>query len=246
MDRQLLDLNLRRHKLNLETVLLDETASTNTLGFALLGKGKSPPFLIVARRQTAGRGRMERRWESDNANGIWASLVLEGSEAGQACRAVQVLSVAIAESLRAVSGVAAEIKWPNDVLLHGKKAAGILAEAAGTENGLVLGFGINVNHSESDFPAQLSPIATSLRIETGRTFGLEQVLADLLGSFFAWRADPNMFATYRVLCSTPGRACRIKGRRMTATAVLDDGALVVTDENGIDETLYTGTLEYLE
>lgn len=245
MDGEKLKARLGRHGQPLDLILLPETPSTNTFALDLLAKGRPAPFLVVAQRQSAGRGRLGRTWESMHEKGIWASLAVAGINADNAFCAVQAMSVAITLALGSAARGTIAIKWPNDVLCGNRKIAGILAEAGIIENGLVIGFGINVNHGSSDFSSALTGVATSLFIETGRTFGLEDILGDILRLFYHWSAHPDLAEKYSALCATIGKHCDINGRKFLAKAIAPDGSLVVENENGIEETIYSGTLRYI-
>ena len=136
--------------------------------------------VVIADEQTSGQGRHGRAWHSEADSGLYMSEVLRLKICPDSLPVVTLASgIATAEAISTVSGVACDLRWPNDVLAGGKKCAGILAQLYG--NTLVLGIGINVNHAH--FPEDLSGIATSLRIESGgRRFSRDELLATLIGS----------------------------------------------------------------
>lgn len=154
-----------------EIQVLPETTSTNDVAARLAREGAPEGLVIFAERQTAGRGRMQRKWESVPGEGLYFSVLLRPKwHLADWARLTTWAGVAVARGLEAaLPGVQAQIKWPNDVYLCGKKAVGILAESApghGASTGwAVVGIGVNVNQTE--FPEELRERATSLRLQTG-------------------------------------------------------------------------------
>jgi len=167
-------------------VLLDVTDSTNRVAMEMAENGAKHGTVVVADAQTAGRGRMGRRWVSPAGKNLYVSLLLRPSiPTVDAPRLALVAGIALADAVEAV-GVPASLKWPNDLFCGERKAAGILAEMASDPDGVrhvVIGVGLNVNMEEADFPADLRDTATSLRIRAGRAFRRVDVLARLLDAF---------------------------------------------------------------
>ena len=166
-----------------DIVILAVTDSTNRVAMQMAENGAKHGTVVVADAQTAGRGRMGRRWVSPAGRNLYVSLLLRPFvPAVDAPRLALVAGVALADAVEAV-GVPASLKWPNDLYCGGRKAAGILAEMASDPDGVrhvVIGVGINVNMEEADFPPDLRDTATSLRILAGRAFRRVDVLARLL------------------------------------------------------------------
>jgi BirA family biotin operon repressor/biotin-[acetyl-CoA-carboxylase] ligase len=169
-----------------DIVNLAVTDSTNRAATEMAENGAKHGTVVVADAQTAGRGRMGRRWESPAGKNLYVSLLLRPPvPTAEATRFALVAGVALADAVEAV-GVPAALKWPNDLYCGGRKAAGILAEMASVPDGVrhvVLGVGLNVNMEEADFPPDLRGTATSLRICAGRAFRRGDVLARLLDAF---------------------------------------------------------------
>ena len=167
-------------------VLLDVSDSTNRVAMEMAENYAPHGTVVVADAQTAGRGRMGRRWMSPAGKNLYVSLLLRPSvPTVDATRLALVAGVALADAVEAV-GVPASLKWPNDLYCGGRKAAGILAEMASDPDGVrhvVIGVGLNVNMEEDDFPPDLRGAATSLRIYAGRAFRRVDVLARLLDAF---------------------------------------------------------------
>jgi len=140
-----------------------ETASTNDVAAHYGKSGAAEGVLIFAERQTKGRGRQGRKWESEPGATLAFSLLLHPKfPAAEWSRLTLCAALSLAETMEEFCGEPAQIKWPNDVYLRGKKAAGILVETGqGTEPFAVLGVGINVN--QADFAAELAETAISLR-----------------------------------------------------------------------------------
>lgn len=146
----------------------DVVASTQDIAFELLAEGRPHGTLVVADHQTGGRGSANRTWHSTPGKSLLFSVLLDLEPPGTF---VSVLTIAIATSLARsmieIAGAPAKIKFPNDILVRGKKVAGILLEVKdyGTSHRVVAGVGINVNQVHEDFPDEIREIATSLREE---------------------------------------------------------------------------------
>jgi len=167
-----------------EIIVLAETDSTNERAAHLGRSGGLGGTAIFAEGQTAGRGRFGRRWDSARNLGLWCSLLLRPPlPSVHWPRLTTWAAVAVARAIEANAPVRAEIKWPNDVLLNGRKVAGMLLET-GVDGGgagfVVVGIGINVNHTPEDFPEELRQTATSLRLEALRETLRPQLAAALL------------------------------------------------------------------
>jgi len=158
------------------------TDSTNSVALNLAQKGAKHGTVVVAEEQTAGRGRLGRKWYSEKSSGIYMSVILRPPFSPTAAPILTLMAgVATQQTLSAATGLSVDIRWPNDLLVNGKKVAGILTEMnaeLGWLHSVVLGIGINVNHSA--MPAELKPTATSLRIESQRPWSRVQIFVALL------------------------------------------------------------------
>lgn len=146
----------------------DSLDSTNNYAKKAAREGCEEGTVIVADSQTSGRGRMGRNWHSKGGDGIWMSIVLRPSIAPEDVQVITLAaSVAVVNAVKRSAEIETGIKWPNDIILDGKKVCGILTEMS-TEmdrvNYLILGIGLNVNQKADDFPEELKEIATSLKI----------------------------------------------------------------------------------
>ncbi|OPX89746.1 MAG: Bifunctional ligase/repressor BirA [Pelotomaculum sp. PtaB.Bin104] len=167
-------------------------ASTNDLAKELASRETqiSDGTIVVAEEQTGGRGRLGREWFSPKYRAICFSLILYPPVSpSEVSRVTMVTAVALAAAIRNETGVPVGIKWPNDLLVGGKKLCGILTEL-GAEidkvNYLVVGAGVNVNQGPGDFPEEVRDIATSLKIETGVTVNRVKLLQAMLAEFERW------------------------------------------------------------
>jgi len=162
------------------------TASTNILAKSLAGEGSPEGSVVVADAQTGGRGRMGRIWESPSGVNLYFSLILRPEV--PSIRVPQLTLLVAAAIHQALTRVAPDllplIKWPNDILINGKKVCGVLCEMQSEPDFthfVVVGIGINVNQAE--MPNELQDIATSLFGETGRLFSRPELLASVLNHF---------------------------------------------------------------
>ncbi len=165
--------------------------STNRLARELGRQGAMDGLVVLAEEQTAGRGRRQRRWVSPAGKGIYLSVLLRpvapAAEAGTAAQLVA--GIAVAESLAVHAGRSLMLRWPNDCYWGDRKMAGVLVESevtGGTLDFLVCGMGINVNHEEGDFPADLRARVTSLCMLSGHPRPRLPVVVSLLQALEYW------------------------------------------------------------
>ena len=168
----------------------ESTGSTNPDAKRFAEEGAPHGTIVVADRQTAGRGRRGRSWESPAGKSIYFTIVVRPEfEPDKASMITLVVALAVAEAVREETGLSAGIKWPNDVVVNGKKICGILTEMSMTPEMneiqfLVAGVGVNVNQdSEEDFTPELRGRAVSLKMEGGRQIDRAALLARILQRF---------------------------------------------------------------
>jgi BirA family biotin operon repressor/biotin-[acetyl-CoA-carboxylase] ligase len=161
--------------------------STNSTAWDLAEQDAPEGSVVVADRQTAGRGRLGRSWHSPPRVGLWFSLVLRPEvEPSQAPGLSLLTALALAQTIQSHCRMEAKIKWPNDCQIAGKKVAGILTELSSEldrVNFVIVGVGLNVNQTKSDFPSGLKTKATSLAIETKEKWLRAEILALFLKEF---------------------------------------------------------------
>jgi BirA family transcriptional regulator, biotin operon repressor / biotin---[acetyl-CoA-carboxylase] ligase len=230
-----------------EIVRLDRVDSTQAVAFALAERGAADRTVVVADQQLAGRGRSGRVWQAPAGTSLLTSiLVRPGLPRALLATFSPTTAVATAEALGRVAPIAARVKWPNDVLVGGKKIAGILLESrpvTGSVPPLVIGIGVNL--AQREFPPELAGQATSLALETGRAVDRETMLAALLEAFDAWRArlEGEGFGPvrerWRQLSDTVGRHVAVNGVSGTAVDLDADGALLV-DVGGMIKRVIAG------
>lgn len=181
-----------------EVVCFEELDSTNTRAKQLAEADAGEGLLVMAERQTAGKGRRGRGWESRAGENVYMTLLLRPSLSPLRMPGITLLAaLAVAHGIYQVCGAKAEIKWPNDVVLGGKKICGILTEMSSEENFihyLVVGIGINVNGQE--FPEELKGKATSLFLELGRPVErcslAAQVVSELCGYYERFQREGDL------------------------------------------------------
>ena len=199
--------------------------STNTLAMSAASQGEPEGAVFVAEEQTAGRGRGAHRWESDSSKGIYCSAVLRPYLTPSDVLLISLATgLAVWEAVHEVTGIATDLRWPNDVLCGDRKVCGILiemhAEATRVQH-IVAGMGLNVNQRE--FPPELLPIATSLRLESGRDWSRVELAAALLKS---------LDREYRAFVADLGVARRDVLRRFELHSSYVRGRAVQVDEDG--------------
>ncbi len=202
---------------------LRETGSTNDRARELAAAGAPHGTMVTAGVQTAGRGRQGRTWTAPSGSSLLLSLVLRESDSLLPLRA----GLAVA----AVAGERAEVKWPNDVLLDGRKVAGILAEARPQEGWTVLGIGLNVALDVRVLPPELHEVAGSLERSPR---DLEPTLTELLRALEVWLAEavPAVVAALRERDALLGRRLEWTGGAGVGAGVDDAGALLVRVDDG--------------
>jgi BirA family biotin operon repressor/biotin-[acetyl-CoA-carboxylase] ligase len=176
--------NLKTKILGREIFSYRSLKSTNDLAYRLAEEKVPEGTLILAERQTAGKGRMGRRWYSPPEKGIWMSLILRPDIPPAKAPGLSLCtSLALAQTIKEKTGLGAKLKWPNDCLIEGKKVAGILLELSAEldrVNFVIIGVGINVNQSQKDFPRNLRGKATSLYRESGEKLPRVELLKSFL------------------------------------------------------------------
>lgn len=222
----------------------DACDSTNTIAFTEGVKGAPHGLTVVADAQTGGRGRRGRQWHSPPSTGLYASVLLRPDLVPQAAPPLAfAAAVAVAEALEQTLGLSPRLKWPNDVLLQGRKVCGILLEMSAEPERVafvVCGVGLNVN--VTTLPPELAERATSLLLETGEPVARPLVLAPLLGALERWveRYVQEGFAPLRQAwldrAAHLGQPVRVEAPTGTVQGIAEtldaDGALVLRQPSG--------------
>lgn len=168
-------------------MVVEETPSTNDLAWEAAGRGASEGLVVLAERQTAGRGQFGRRWESAPYQGLWLSVLLRPAiSLAQSPQLTSLLAAVVATTIEEETGIAPDIKSPNDIYIAGRKVAGILVEGRTAADGsyvAVAGIGVNVNQALPDFPEELRATAGSLAMTSGRHLQRGPLAVALLRKF---------------------------------------------------------------
>jgi len=231
-------------------IFRDELGSTNTELKAMALQGAQEGTVLAAARQTAGRGRLGRSFESP-PGGLYMSMLLRPHCAPETLGTLTpCAAIAVRRAIKRLCGLDCAIKWPNDLLLEGKKLCGILTESSFYEGRpfVVLGIGVNVNSDPAAFPEELRPIVTSLAAALGRETELESLLAALVDEldtvYSLWQNEPAAFLEeYRAACISLGREALLMENGVSRPAYIlgidESYALIARSEKG-EERISTG------
>jgi BirA family biotin operon repressor/biotin-[acetyl-CoA-carboxylase] ligase len=256
-DQQWIRNQLRAEHIGREIITYDSVDSTNDIAKGLVDQSGKEGTVILADSQTQGKGRRGRTWHSEEKVGIYLSILLKPSLPPEEISQITLVAgVALAKTINEFSRARAYLKWPNDILLNGKKVAGILTEnyQKNIHSGVILGIGINVNHAH--FPVPLQHIATSMAMENGEIFErlplitflinhldqeyrcfLDEGISSIVGS---WNLNSDMFG--KQISMTHGTQT-FSG---TAMKLNDLGHLVMLMDNGEEIDFDSGEVTLLE
>jgi BirA family biotin operon repressor/biotin-[acetyl-CoA-carboxylase] ligase len=229
----------------------DQINSTNT--YLKLNAEVLKSAIVVANEQTAGRGRLGRTWISAPSEGLWQSLLLRPIiKPTEAAMLTQVAGIAMLQAIEEVTKLEVEVKWPNDLMINGKKVCGILTEMSaelGAIQHVIIGIGVNVN--QQVFPDVIKQLATSLMIELGN----EVDRYTLLCAFIKWfdkcyqqfESDVSLKSITKILnerSNLVGKEINVivgeKSRVAIAKEINDYGELIVIENDGTEASLYYG------
>lgn len=230
----------------------DEVTSTQLVAAQAARSGAREIHVVLADVQTAGRGRHQRTWQAPAGTSLMGSYLLRPQAGGEVRPLLSLLAgLALVQVVERYCPDAA-LKWPNDLLLGGCKAAGVLAE--GVADAVVIGMGVNVDWRGVDRPEQLAG-ATSMAEAAGADVDRWRVLAAFAGVFtrryLDWQDDPTGFLDdYRRRCATLGQTVTVttsQGQPLVgqAVAVGDDGTLHVRDDAGVVRRVSAGDVEHV-
>ena len=229
------------------------TESTNAVALKLAADDAEHGTVVLAEEQTAGRGRLGRAWFSEKSSGIYTSIILRPPLAPATAPVLTLMAgLAAQKAVSSVTGLAVDIRWPNDLLVNEKKVCGILTEMSAEVDllhAVVLGIGINVNHTV--MPAELEDIATSLRMEAHRGISRIQVLVALLREIdrhyqMLLRSGNKAITERWEAASTFAHGKRVRvitraGEALATTmGVESSGALKIEYDDGRQESLVAG------
>lgn len=234
--------------------------STNDLAASLsVKKNLASGTVIIADMQEKGKGRLGRRWLSPPGLNIYMSVILKPEMAPRDATLLTVLSaVAGAVAIRGESGLQASIKWPNDLIVSGRKIGGILTEVRTDPdkiNVAIIGIGINVNIEAAEFPDEIRTIGTSLKAETGQHYSRSRIIVRILREIESWfhilKKDGRvpLLQEWKRLSSTLGKEVKVTtGEEIisgTAEDIDDEGMLIMRLPSGIKRRISAGDLTEL-
>ncbi|MDK2992468.1 MAG: BirA family transcriptional regulator [Clostridiales bacterium] len=229
--------------------------STNDKAKELANNGCREGLIVVAEEQTGGRGRLGRRWVSPQYRGIWMSVVLRPDIQPIEAQKLTLLSaLAVSNAIEDCIELKVGIKWPNDLVISGKKICGILTEMSAEVdkvNYVIIGIGINANISVEDIPDELKDKATSLAIELGYNVDRKNLfrhisrnIDELYTYFINGNQWHDLMVEYREKCINVGRRAVISQGDVSwegmVTDIDDDGALIVLDGHGEKKRIISG------
>jgi BirA family biotin operon repressor/biotin-[acetyl-CoA-carboxylase] ligase len=238
----------------------DSVDSTQRVAHRLAYNQSMEGTVVVAEEQTSGRGRMDRKWYSPKFTGIWMSIILRPKiPLPKAPQLTLIAAVAVVQAIEELTELSPQIKWPNDILINGKKMTGILTELqaeADRINSVIIGMGINVNQMLEDFPIELREIATSLAIEKGVFFSRSAFIRSVLThleKLYLLYLDKGFFPIkilWESYAISIGKT--IKARTLSsviegkAIGITDDGVLKIEDHAGEIHYIYSADIELCE
>lgn len=237
-----------------------DIGSTNDEAFRLGEEGAPEGTVLIAESQSSGRGRMQRIWYSPPGANIYTSMILRPPVGTiQATQIPIAAGVAVAETINEFCPGKASIKWPNDVLIGGKKVCGILAQmkmSGQTVDFIVVGIGINVNLAREQYPHDIQEIATSLAIEAGREISRPDLIIRLYENMAKWYREltRNGFSAVRErwlnLSEMIGKTVSVMFQNETvsgkAVGLDEDGSLILMTANNQKLTVSAGDATILK
>ncbi len=246
-----------------DILYLDSTTSTNKIAFEMAKQGSPNGFGVIAGTQTSGRGRLGKSWQSVPGKGLYCSIILRPRlSVTDYPKITMTTGLGVAKALESISGLQLSLKWPNDIYFNKRKCCGILSEASPVNQDeadrfAVVGIGININTDEFEFPKELHASATSLFLETGITYDLEQVFSKVRtevlshveelerkgfqGILHRWKEKDMLFGKWLEWVSNSGEI--VYGKSLGPD---DSGQLVVCDEEGNYHEVISGDINLVK
>jgi BirA family transcriptional regulator, biotin operon repressor / biotin---[acetyl-CoA-carboxylase] ligase len=257
--------NIRAHNIHIglntefigkKIIYHESISSTQTIAHQLAYEGTEEGTVVVADEQGKGKGRLGRVWHSPKGTGVWMSVILRPNIPPQQAPQLTLLAaVAVVKGIKEAVGLDCEIKWPNDILIHGKKVVGILTELqaeADRIQSVIIGIGINVNVKE--FPEELKAKATSLFVEKNgkeinRAELIQRILEQTETLYNQYLKDgftviKLIWESYAVSLGKKIKATTINGSiEGFAKGITEAGVLLVEDDNGKIHQIYSADIE---
>ncbi|TWT07643.1 biotin--[acetyl-CoA-carboxylase] ligase [Planococcus sp. CPCC 101016] len=236
---------------------VESCPSTQIIAHKLAQEGAEDGTVVLTETQTAGRGRLARKWDSAAQKGVWMSIILRPDVVPQkAPQFTLVTAVAVVRAIEEVTRLQPKIKWPNDVLLNGKKCTGILTELQSDADGiqaLIIGIGLNINQETEDFAPEVQDIATSLKLESGGMVSRQKLVQSLLHylEIYTQLYIEEGFGLLKIMwesySTTIGQSVRARMTNQTlegiAEGITDDGVLQLRTADGKLHGIYSADIE---
>jgi BirA family transcriptional regulator, biotin operon repressor / biotin---[acetyl-CoA-carboxylase] ligase len=236
--------------------LFQEVGSTNDVCRRLAAEGATGGAVVLSEKQTAGRGRGGKRWESPAGSGLWISFLTRPTRSESQNSLPLVMGLVTASCLQPlVAPGVVGIKWPNDLQIEGLKIGGILCESVwhgASPVSLIVGIGLNLRQERSDFPAELRELAASVRSATGKDLDRFEVASCLVPSVLGRLREPLALSPSESIALQEkdvlrGRDIHLSGTESsspnpTAVGIAPDGALLIRDAEGILRPIHSGTV----
>ncbi|WP_349407550.1 biotin--[acetyl-CoA-carboxylase] ligase [Pseudalkalibacillus sp. SCS-8] len=234
-----------------------QVTSTQELAHKHALDGTEEGSIVIADEQVSGKGRLGRAWHSPKGSGIWMSIILRPNIPPQKSPQLTLLAaVSVVQGIEEVTGLNGQIKWPNDILIDGKKVVGILTELqaeADRINSVIVGIGINVNTPREAFPEEIANTATSLKVEAGEEIErakLVRAILEKMEKLYLLYLEHG-FAPIKLLWegSAASLGKRVRVRTITgvlfgrAQGITEEGVLLVEDDEGTVHRVYSADIE---
>ncbi|HLS07053.1 MAG TPA: biotin--[acetyl-CoA-carboxylase] ligase [Bacillota bacterium] len=232
--------------------------STQTLAHQLAQKNAKHGTVIIADEQTTGKGRMGRSWDSNNTDGIWLSMIVRPQIPPYLAPQLTLLTATVlADLIKEETNLQPQIKWPNDLLIDQKKISGILTEMHAEQDQIlyvIIGIGLNVNQSRTDFDDIVQKRATSLYEETNKQWDRHRLIQQLLNLFeksyesYIGEGFTKVKQKWESYGFRIGEQINIKTMKHEWTSqflgIAEDGALLITNPEGKQDKLYSGEIQW--
>ncbi|MBT2569515.1 biotin--[acetyl-CoA-carboxylase] ligase [Planococcus sp. ISL-110] len=248
---------LKTKRIGQKIEYVESCPSTQIIAHKLAQESAPDGTVVLSESQTAGRGRMARKWDSAAQKGVWMSIILRPDVVPQkAPQFTLVTAVAVVRAIEEVTKLQPKIKWPNDILLSGKKCTGILTELQSDADGiqaLIIGIGLNINQEKEDFDPAVQEIATSLKMESGETVSRQKLVQSLLYymEIYTQMYIEEGFGMLKIMwesySTTIGQPVRARMTNQTlegiAEGITDDGILQLRTADGKLHGIYSADIE---
>ena len=248
--------NLSARFIGADIYLFDAIDSTNDYALKLAKEGAKEGTVVLSESQSKGKGRLGRSWFSPSGANIYLSIILRPQmPTSQIPLLTFAAAIAVAKSIRDVTNLDADIKWPNDILIRGKKVAGILSEMGAEKdkvNFAIVGIGINVNLDKKDIPLELIDKATSIKIESNSLIDRTNLICRIIENLEEWynlferKGINDIIKEWKRLAITIGRDVKVQSGNSfvegRAVDIDENGALLIKDRDGIIQRVLSGDI----